>query len=143
MRGPPDRQKQHQQEPLHTRPVADPTGFDIEAATLAILKGRLDAHTQGILLDLVPAGLFITDKNPRVLKVLFPSNAHKGFDRLLLPDASLAKPAIATLEDQRREAMPTFLQFASQKAPTGMLALNAQEVMPTAVSTQLDQRIAC
>jgi len=52
MRDPPHGQKQRQQQAAQVRPVHNPTGFDIPAATFAILKRRFHAQAPRIELDL-------------------------------------------------------------------------------------------
>ena len=89
MRRPPHGQKECQEQAIQVRPVHHPTGFDVPAATFALLKGRFHAHTPGIELDLSAPGTLIADEEPRFLTVWVPHQADVGVQRFLLPDPGL------------------------------------------------------
>src|SRR6266566_4219390 len=118
------------------RPIHDPTGFDVEATTFAILKRRFHAHAPGIDLNLSAPGSLIADEQPRFLTAWVPHQAHIRFQRLLLPDPGLAIPAIAWLEHDLAQAFPRLFQFAVEATSTGMFCTNTQQIMPATRRTE-------
>src|SRR5512142_2642807 len=143
MRDPPHGQKESQEQAIQVRPVHNPTGFDIPAATFAILKRRFYAHAPGIELDLSASGTLIADEQPRFLTIWVPDKTDVRLQRLLLPDPGFAVPAIAWLEHDLLKALPRPLEFAVEEAPTGMFCTDAQEIMPAASAAELHQGHAC
>ena len=95
MTDPPDGQKQTQQEPIQACPVTDPTGFQLPAATLGILKSRLDAHAEPIAADPSPARRLIRDEQPGFLVPDFPDGTQGRFDGAVLPEQDPSKPVLA------------------------------------------------
>src|SRR5204862_6017453 len=118
----------------------DPTGFDVEAATFAILKGRFHAHAPSIDLHLSTSGTLITDEQPWFLTARIPDKTDVCIQRLFLPHTCFAIPAIAWFEHDLVKALPRPLEFALKRAPTSMFCTHAQEIMPAARGAELDQR---
>ena len=115
MRGPPDGQKEREQQAIQVGPVHNPTGFDLPAAAFAILKPRFHAHAPRIFLNLSAPSSLITDEQPSFLTAFVPDQAHKSFESLLLPDTCFAIPARARLEHNLLKALPGLLQFFQVK----------------------------
>ena len=92
MRGPPDGQKERQQQAIQVSPILNPTGLKIETTTFAVLEGRFYAHAPGIDLNLSAPGALIADKQPRLLTLLVPHETDVRFQGLLLPDPGFAIP---------------------------------------------------
>ena len=86
--------------------IHNPAGFDVEAATFAILKGRFHTHAPGIDLHLSASGTLITDEQPWFLTAWVPDQADIRVQRFLLPDSGCAIPARAWLEHDVVKALP-------------------------------------
>src|SRR6059058_1618805 len=56
---PPPRQKEGEQEPIQTHTITRHAGFQVPAATLALLKSGRDAHARGILAEATPASTLV------------------------------------------------------------------------------------
>jgi hypothetical protein len=143
MRDPPHGQKECQQQAIQVRPVHNPTGFNIPATAFAILKRRFHTHAPGIDLHLSASGSLLADEQPRFLTAWVPDKTDVGVQRFLLPDPGCAIPAIATREHDLVKALPRPLEFALERAPTGMLPTHAPEIVPAIRGAELDQRYTC
>src|SRR5437588_5201015 len=106
MRGPPHGQEQCQQQPIQVRSIGKPTGFDVEAAAFAVLKGRFYPHAPSVFLHLSASGSLITDEQPCFLTAFVPDQTHIRFQGLLLPDLGFAIPTVTWLEDEVFKALP-------------------------------------
>src|SRR5437660_3728721 len=142
MRGPPDGQKEREQQAIQMSRLLNPAGLDVPTAAFAVLKGGFHAHAPGIFLNLSTPSSLITDEQPRFLTAFVPHQAHVGFQHVLLPHAGLAIPAIAWLEDDLPKTLPRLFQFSLEVTPTGMLLTKAQQIVPLPGLTQLHQRHA-
>src|SRR5712691_11192620 len=138
MRDPPHGQKECQQQAIQVRPVHNPTGFNIPATAFAILTRRFHTHAPGIDLDLSASCSLITDEEPRLFTAWVPYQAHRRFQRLLLPDPGRAIPAIAWLEHDLTKALPRLFQFAVEETPTGMFCTDAQQIVPATRRAEFD-----
>ena len=123
--------------------ILNPTGFDVEAATFAILKRRFHTHAPSVDLDLSVSCTLIADEQPWLLTLRVPHQADVGVQRLFLPDPGPAIPAITSLKHDLTKALPGAFECAVEIPSTGMLCTHAQQIMPAARGAELDQGHAC
>src|SRR6266576_202418 len=141
MADPPQGQKEGEQQAIQSRPIADKTGLQIPATALAILKGRFDSHTPGILSYPHRSSGLIRNQQPGFLVPRLPDGTQVRIQRLVLPELNASKPALPFFSRQQSARHPSapVLVFARQSPTEGVLFGNAQQVMPVSLATQLHQ----
>src|SRR5690242_9076548 len=138
MTDPPDAQKQHEQESLQTGVVGYDRTLDVPAPTFKILKRGLDAHTPPVRLHAGAPSRLVGEQEPGRLIPRLPDSAEKGVQVVLLPDEGWAEPGLAHTVHQVAQRPPAASALATKRS-AGVLARQAQQVMPASGSAQQDQ----
>src|SRR6266566_4301999 len=139
---PPHRQKYGQQQAIEPLSVLDQAGFQIPATTLPILKGRLDSHAPGILLDPSPACRSIRNQEPGFLTVLVPDGTQIGLDGVVLPQQDSPIPLLSFGPDDMLQGTPPAPALSHPSAARLLLA-HPQQIMELAITAQVHQRQPC
>src|SRR5439155_7763593 len=135
MTDPPDGQKQCQKEAIQASRIGNPTGFQVPAAALGILKSGLHAHPQGIGAHLPPTCGLIGNEEPGFLMACFPDSTQVGLNGLLLQEQHASKPRLTFFKDELSSGHPA-LPSAMRPAATRMLFADAQQIVPASISTE-------
>jgi hypothetical protein len=88
------------------RVVAEAAAFTPTAATLLILKGRLDSHAQGVCTHPFVGSGPIGDQKPGFLVARLRASAQPDFKGMLFPEQDLSIPVLPYLLHQGLALLP-------------------------------------
>jgi len=136
---PPATEKDDEQPSIEARAVGDHRALQVPATAFAIVEGRFDAHPEGLLAQALPSSGAVRDDDPGILRL--PAGTDLGGDRLVVPELDGAEPVAPTLRRQLPTGEPSGGPTAT-RGSAGVVSRQTEDIMPSTLLTQLDQRMA-